>query len=212
MPLIIEPLLPLYLQAIVPVVVLGAGLLFALQAKRKERNRSRRRTYDQIAKPSLIGRIIDKLQGKTTPPNLSDTEKYREAEALIKTIKDTMKHAPISSEQRTIIKNQTKKLLNNIARSLWRLHRIYKFERMLYYRPQQRSELQNMKEQLIAQMDQSLELLSSIPIALMKVEFAQDDRVDRIITDLRSLMIRWENWQRFTTRYLEVRNKEFMAY
>lgn len=46
------------------------------------------------------------------------------------------------------------------------------------------AELRNMEQQLLAQMNHSIEILSPIPVSLMKVEFAQDNRVEQIIAEL----------------------------
>ncbi len=120
-----------------------------------------------------------------------------------------MTHAPLSSEQQAMIRKQTKESLKNIAQVLWRLHRLRKVAGLVlavgfdtsrftiievgkYAEETMRqsselAELEEMERRLLSQMEHALKLLESISVSLMKVEFAQDNRVDQIITELAEL-------------------------
>ncbi len=134
---------------------------------------------------------------------------YDRAKALVKATKKTMTHAPLSSEQQAMIRKQTKESLKNIAQVLWRLHRLRKVAGLVlavgfdtsrftiievgkYAEETMRqsselTELEEMERRLLSQMEHALKLLESISVSLMKVEFAQDNRVDQIITELAEL-------------------------
>lgn len=134
-------------------------------------------------------RVSRKRKGRIQPTTSPEMSIYQRAERLERAIKEAMKHAPISRGQKTLIRKQTREVLTNIAQGNLKIQRLRKLTALMRdattsSSSTELSELATMEKQLIGQMNHATELLSPIPVSLMKVEFAQDDRVNRIITEL----------------------------
>ncbi len=142
-------------------------------------------------------------------PDIVESESYDRACKLLITINQTLQHAPLSDAQASSIREQANAIPRNIADSLRKLDRLRQIERLVRGeartrsacdRPTELAELRALESQLKAAIQSSLEVLMGIPVSLMKVELARDDRaVARIVSDLTESNLRLtdlaESWE-----------------
>ena len=142
-------------------------------------------------------------------PDIPEAESYDSASRLVATIRASLQHAPISAAQASSIKEQANAVPCNIAENLRKLARLRQIGRLISGagrtrnacdRPKEVAELRALERQLTVAIEGSLQVLMGIPVSLMKVELARDDRaVARILADLAETNLRLtdlaESWE-----------------
>lgn len=118
-----------------------------------------------------------------------EIEMLERADRLAREIRTALKHSPVSTARKSSLKRQAREVPDNLVKALWTLARL----RRIYdsidprYDPagQNRQEVTEMQNKLLAEMKHSVEILSSIPVSLMKVELARGDGgLDRLLAAL----------------------------
>jgi hypothetical protein len=104
-------------------------------------------------------------------------------------IDDARKCSPLPPDKYTSVERQTQQVPGNLDRALWKLARLRRLAESIdsdYDTDGHRhQELATMTQQLHDEMRHSLEIISSLSIALVKVELAHDDlSTDRLLADL----------------------------
>jgi hypothetical protein len=129
-----------------------------------------------VQRKSLIDPAID----------IDARQKWNRARELLRAIDEALRSTPISSEQKSLIKQQSANIPKNIVKSAKRLRRLRKLKDLSSQMGKHDTELEAMEHSMVAVMDSSLDMLLSIPKALMKVETARDERaVTKLIEELR---------------------------
>ncbi len=111
---------------------------------------------------------------------------WAQADELIQSINNSLTHATITNEQKASLRAQAADIQLNILKSGQILHRLRETNKLIYRQTNQLNvELQNMERKRTQAIYDSLVVLRSIPVALLRVESARDARsVDAIIKTL----------------------------
>ena len=119
----------------------------------------------------------------------NQVEMLERADRLAREIRIALRHNPVSSVRKISFERQAREVPDNLAKALWTLARLRRIDDSLdpqYDRDgQNRQEITDMQNKLLAEMKHSVEILSSIPVSLMKVELARGDGgLDRLLAAL----------------------------
>lgn len=111
------------------------------------------------------------------------------ADNLTREIDSALKHSSLSDIRKADCERQADAVPDNIVNSLWALSRLRRLERLIDKQSdpqgQQRQAIAELECNLRAEMEQSVERLSGITVALLQVELARsDDRISRLAHDL----------------------------
>lgn len=89
----------------------------------------------------------------------------------------------LSAQKKAAIQQQAQQIPANIAQSLWKLERLRDLSQTLTGDP--RRELEELDFKLQVQMEHSLHVLKNMPVNLLKLEVASEDRaLERLVNDL----------------------------
>ncbi len=107
---------------------------------------------------------------------MMESRLYDEAVRLRACVERALRRAPIAAGHRSALRDQAAEVPHNIALTLARLHRLREVKQDLYATPlpnayvEQKRELVTIERELLVELRSSLEVLSSVPISLMRVE------------------------------------------
>ena len=119
----------------------------------------------------------------------SEVEMLERADRLVREVRAALKHSPLSAARKSPLEQQAREIPDNLVRAMWtlaRLRRVYdsldpRFDR----EGQNRREVTEMQDMLVAEITHSVEVLSNIPVSLMKVELARSEgSVDKVLVEL----------------------------
>ncbi len=118
-----------------------------------------------------------------------EVQSISNADMLYGEVSDALKHCPISVEKKLSFEQQTSQVPNNITRALWKISRLERLFKSVGNRSKQaiqsQSEIKSMRTQLIKEINHSLDILTAIPVSLLRVELAHGDlEVDRLFAEL----------------------------
>ncbi len=130
--------------------------------------------------------IYQIVQNARLSQDVAGGQRQKRAQELLEAIDDALRHAPIPSEQKLLIRKQSADVPQNITKSAEKLRRVWKLQDLARkHTGRSDPELEQMEHSLVATMDDSLDLMFSIPKSLMKVETARDEKaVEKIIAEL----------------------------
>jgi hypothetical protein len=119
-----------------------------------------------------------------SPRIKSEVPTYRKARIIHREIETILKeNKRISADKKRKLQIQTTAILNNIVEIIKRLDTVRRLLPTLDGKD--RDEMEKMDFSLQLQIERSLETLQTIPISLVKVEIASEERsIDRLIDDL----------------------------
>jgi hypothetical protein len=111
------------------------------------------------------------------------------ADRLMQEIDNALKHSALSEIRKADCERQAGAIPDNIVNNLWALSRLRRLERLIDKGSdpdgQQRRAIAELRSNLRAEMERSVERLSGITVSLLQVELARsDDRVSRLTYDL----------------------------
>ena len=145
-----------------------------------------------IVQPLLLplASLYRRVSGKTadfvlqSPRIKSELPTYKKAQTIQREIENILKgNKRISANKKRVLQEQTSAMLNNIVEIIKRLDTVRRLIPTLDGKD--RTEMEKMDFSLQLQIERSLETLQSIPISLVKVEIASEERsIDRLIDDL----------------------------
>ena len=145
----------------------------------------------------LVLNTLSGLGQGSLPRHMKEAQFAYSASHLVAEVNEAVKHCQIPSPKKTVLKQQAREVSDNIRRAVWKLHHLRKIRHLAArtsgssYTAQVVAEVSEMESKLLHEMDRSLEVLFSIPLALMKVELAQGERTaDRLLTELREANLR----------------------
>ncbi len=136
-----------------------------------------------------------------------EVEMLERADRLARDIKDALKHSPVSPTRRSSFERQAREAPDNLVRAMWKLARLRRiadsidpdFDRA----GQNRQTITELQDKLLAEMAHSVEILSAIPVSLMKIEIARGDAAaDRLLADLNETNRRLQD---MSASYAEIR-------
>lgn len=117
-------------------------------------------------------------------------ETYREhtlrANSLYFSIKKNLVHTPVSEAKKTIFKDQSYQTLRNINKAIWKRDRCQVARDSIKQDTEQakqlRIETNNMMDKLNQEINRSLDILSTVSVSLLNVEFAHGEvEFDRLL-------------------------------
>lgn len=119
----------------------------------------------------------------------SEVEMLERADRLAREVRAALKHGPMSALRKSSLERQAREIPDNLVRAMWtlaRLRRVYDSLDPRFDRDgQNRREITEMQNKLVAEMNHSVEVLSNIPVSLIKVELARSDgSVDKVLVEL----------------------------
>ncbi len=119
----------------------------------------------------------------------SEVEMLERADRLLREVRAALKHSPMSAPRKTSLERQAREVPDNLVTAMWTLARLRRMGDSIdprYDREgQNRREITEMQDRLLAEMTHSVEVLSNIPVSLMKVELARSEgSVDKVLVDL----------------------------
>jgi hypothetical protein len=134
--------------------------------------------------------IYQRLSGQTPDFVLqserikSELPTYRKARTIYREIENILKeNKRISSDKKRRVQEQSAAMLDNMVDIMKRLDTVRRLTPTLSGK--KRDEMENIDFSLQQQIERSLETLQSIPLGLVKVEMASEERsIDRLIDDL----------------------------
>ncbi len=118
-----------------------------------------------------------------------EVEMLERADRLAREIRTALKHSPVATARKLSLKRQAREVPDNLVKALWTLARLCRIYDSLDPKYDQegrnRQEITEMQSKLLAEMKHSVEILSSLPVSLMKVELARGDGgLDRLLAAL----------------------------
>jgi hypothetical protein len=119
----------------------------------------------------------------------SEIEMLERADRLEREIRAALRHSPMSALRKSSLEGQAREAPENLVKAMWtlaRLRRVYDSLDPRFDRDgQNRREITGMQRKLVAEMNHSVEVLSNIPVSLMKVELARSEgSVDVVLVEL----------------------------
>ena len=145
--------------------------------------------YVAVANPAR--RLLGLSSFRIIPDGLEPAERaiIERADRLLDEIRSTLQDSPISPAKKASLARRAGELPENLARALWKLARLRRISEsvdvQLERGRQDRADLAEMQDRLLADMTNSLQVLASISVSLLKVELARNDlAVDRLLADL----------------------------
>lgn len=111
------------------------------------------------------------------------------ADRLAREIRAALKHSPIAVERKATLERQAREIPDNLVKALWTLARLRRIAESIdpRYDPQghARQDLTDMRDSIVSEMTHAIEVLSPIPVSLMKVELGRGDGAfDRLVSGL----------------------------
>lgn len=157
---------------------------------------------------------VRKLFGK--PPILvvpesqvssEERKMVKRAAQLAAEVRAALRHSPISDSERASLARQADAVPANIAGALWRLARLRRVRKSADVKGKANSkagEIKDLEKQVLGEIEHSLEVLASIPVNLVRVELARDDRrAGQLLADLGESNARLED---VSSAYHEMRS------
>ena len=119
----------------------------------------------------------------------SEVEMLERADRLLREVRAALKHSPMSAPRRSSLERQAREVPENLVKAMWTLARLRRVDDSLDPRfdreGQNRREIAEMQDMLVAEITHSVEVLSNIPVSLMKVELARSEgSVDKVLAEL----------------------------
>jgi hypothetical protein len=118
-----------------------------------------------------------------------EVEMLERADRLARVVRAALKHSPMSAPRKSSLERHAREAPENLVKAMWtltRLRRVYDSLDPRFDRDgQNRREITEMQSKLVAEITHSLEVLSNIPVSLMKVELARGEgNVDKLLLEL----------------------------
>jgi hypothetical protein len=134
----------------------------------------------------------------------------KRAAQLAAEVRSALRHSPISELEKAPLARQADAVPANIANALWRLARLRRVRKSSDTKTdkgrEKSGEIKSLEQQVLAEIEHSLDVLAGIPISLVKVELARDDRrADQLLADLGESNARLED---VSSAYQEMRSNE----
>jgi hypothetical protein len=131
----------------------------------------------------------------------------QQADRILSEIRLTLKHSPMSAERKLSLERQAADIPNNLTRALWKLAQLRRLSQSIDpafdQDGQNQAGVAELQDRLLSEMAQSVQVLSSISISLLKVELTHNDAaVDRLLSGLQAANQRLED---ISTSYAELR-------
>ncbi len=166
-----------------------------------------------IAAPIAIARH---LQPSRPPSKMPESQYADDARRLVDEIKAALKICPIPYEQKTELLRQVKDIPDNVVRALHKLHRLRRIKKIAKRSDDATNadsvlnDIKVMERQIVGELRRTHETLLSVPVSLMKVDVARNERsLDRIIAALSETNQRLND---LADSYGEVRAKQNLSY
>jgi hypothetical protein len=148
--------------------------------------------------------VIRWLDRRDTPAKMDEWRQVRHARRLLAEIEDVLKYSPISDAKKSSLRQQADEIPTNIATAALKLYRVRRLQRIVRLahahdldgaqatsdeveqeEAQVLDELAAMEQNLLGGMKGALQALRSMPVTLMRVELARDERaIDRLLANL----------------------------
>jgi len=118
-----------------------------------------------------------------------EVDMLERADRLLRQIRASLKHTPINTARKATLEWQAREVPDNIVKALWTLARLRRIRESIDPRfdrdGENSSQLAELQDELISEMMHSLEILSSIPVSLVRLELARgDSAVDKVLVEL----------------------------
>ncbi len=119
----------------------------------------------------------------------SEIDLLERADRLAREVHEALRHSPVSAERKAAFERQAREVPDNVNRALWNLARLRRFSAAIDPRSdpdnQNRQAISDLENKTLAEMTQSVELLASLSVSLIRVELARGDQsADRLLADL----------------------------
>jgi hypothetical protein len=110
----------------------------------------------------------------------------RRAYLLLGEVEDTLKKSPITSEKKVLLMKQAAEIPDNVVQVTGKLEQLRRISRLAKSDGDVQREALDLEAQLHAAAEDSVELLASVPLSLIRLELAhRDTGIDGIVAGLR---------------------------
>lgn len=125
------------------------------------------------------------------PRRLPESQYARDADNLLRQIRDALSTSSISPEQRSAVETQIGQVPRNLALALQRLQRIRTVKKIAKRSPDTQNldaimdDVREMEKRVQDELSRMHETLLTVPVSLLKIDVARNGRsIERIVEDL----------------------------